>query len=484
MSDSVITQPSADKIGSLARSGISWSAVLIISRQLLGILVASVLARILLPGDYGLIGMVTTLFALLTTFSNMGLSWATIQRKDLTEAQSHNLFWINATSGALMSGVVMILAPVLADFYGEPRLTRIAMVLGVTFAFGGIGVQPMSLMRRHLQFKQVSLIQLGQYVLGAGVAIALAMLGAGYWALVAQSVSGALLRTALAFHLSGYRPRMPRRRVGTVQLLRFGGYLSASGFLIYFQRNLDNVVIGKVLGAQELGYYSRAYFLMMLPSILASGTLGTVMTPALSALQGEPARFGAAYRKAVRWLAVTSFPLAAGLALVSDEAIRLVYGEEWLPVVPILTWLSIVSLTNPIFGTYGWLFTASGKGRTYLFSSIAATGVLVAAFLVGIRWGVVGLAAAYAMVMAVVVTMPMLYVAHRSAGLPFMPTIRSLGPATGATAVMSLSVVAIGLALGAGGVHWLPQLVAKVAIGGVVYSVTILWLDTEVSTLR
>lgn len=482
MTGPVIDQPAADRVGGLARTGISWSAGLIVTRQLLGIVVASILARLLLPSDYGLLGMVTTLFALLSIVGDMGLSWATIQRKDLTQAQSHNLFWINTATGVLMSIVVVILAPVLADFYGEARLLPVAMVLGVTFAFGGLGGQPLSLMRRQLKFKQLTLIQMGQYVAGAGVALALAALGAGYWALVAQNVSGSLLRIVLAFYLSGYRPRPPQRGVGTMQLLRFGGYLTGSGFLIYFQRNLDNVLIGKVLGVEELGYYSRAYFLMMLPSILAAGTLSSVMTPALSALQGEPARFGAAYRKAARWLAVVSFPVAAGLALVSDEAIRLVYGEQWLPVVPILAWLSIVSLTNPIYGTYGWLFTAVGKGRVYLYSSIAATIAIVTAFSIGIQWGVVGLAAAYAIVMSVVVTVPMLYVAHRAAGLEFAPTLRVLRPAAIATAAMSLGVFALGFALDTGDIHWMPQLVAKVAVGGLLYVALVVWLDAEVRT--
>jgi PST family polysaccharide transporter len=479
VSETAIEQPRAGSIGSLARTGIAWSAGLIVTRQVLGLVVTSIMARLLLPGDYGLIGMVTTMFALLNTFGDMGLSWATIQRKNLTQAQSHNLFWINAGVGVVLSIACLVIAPVLAAFYGEERLVPVTMVMGVSFAFGGLAVQPLALMRRQMQFKHLTLMQLGQYCTGAVVAITLAALGAGYWALVVQAVTVQAISLVLAFRVSGYRPMKPRRGIGTVGLLRFGGYLSASGLMIYFQRNLDYVLIGRMLGVEELGYYTRAYFLMMLPATLAAGTLGSVMIPSLSALQENPERFGHAYRKAVRWIAGLSFPIAAGLALVSREAVRLVYGDQWLPVVPILAWLSLVSLTQPIYNTYGWLFTAAGKGRPYFLSTIGATAVLVTAFAIGIQWGVVGLAAWYALAMTFAVTVPMLYFAHRAAGLNFPSTLRTLIPATTATALMSIGVVLLGIVLDALRVSWMLQLVLKSFLGAGIYLPVWLILDSE-----
>lgn len=478
-----IEQPDAQRIGDLARTGIAWSAGLIISRQILGLVVTSIMARLLLPGDYGLIGMVTTMFALLNTFGDMGLSWATIQRKNLTQAQSHNLFWINAGVGVLLSIACLAIAPALASFYGEDRLVPVTMVMGISFAFGGISVQPLALMRRQMQFRHLTLMQLGQYVAGAAVAISLAAMGAGYWALVVQSVVVKAISLVLAFRVSGYSPRSPRRGIGTGSLLRFGGYLSASGLMIYFQRNLDYVLIGRVLGAEDLGYYTRAYFLMLLPATLATGTLGSVMIPSLSALQESPERFGASYRKAVRWIAGLSFPIAAGLALVSDEAVRLVYGDQWMPVVPILAWLSLVSLTQPIYNTYGWLFTAAGKGRSYFFSTVGATVVLVTAFAIGIQSGVVELAAWYALSMTFIVTVPMLYFAHRAARLSLWRTLSTLGPAAVAVICMAVGVWFIGLILDANGTPWPAQLATKCAGGAAIYMPIWLGLDHEMRRL-
>src|SRR5690606_21323405 len=202
-------------------------------------------------------------------------------------------------------------------------------------------------------------------VVAAVTAIGFALAGLGYWALVVQGLAGQLARAALSIPASRIRLQAPAKDSGTRSMVGFGGLLAANGLLIYLARNLDSVMIGKVWGTEQLGYYDRAYFLMLLPSMLATGALANLMVPSLSALQDERERFGDAYRRALRMVAFVGCPMAAGLALVAPEAVRLVYGEKWLPVVPILVWLSLAGITQPIYNTTGWLFTAAGKAKLY-----------------------------------------------------------------------------------------------------------------------
>lgn len=429
-----------DDVGNKARRGAAWSAVQIVTRNVVSISVTAVLARLLVPEDYGLIGMVATLTALLQVFSDMGLSWATIQRKDLVHAQVSALFWVNIAAGVALWGAIAAAAPLLATFYGEPALTMIAIVSGASFVISGIAVQPMALLMRAMDFQKIAIIEVTALLVGAVAAISLAFTGMGYWALVVQGPVQATLRTVIALRWSGIRVQAPRRVEGVGALVSFGSLIAANGLLIYLARNLDSVLVGKVWGAAELGVYNRAYFLMLLPSMLANGVLSGLMVSSLAAFQGDRERFAQAYRRALRLVAYAGTPLAVGLALTAAPAVRLIYGPGWEAVVTLLYWLSLAGITQPVYNTNGWLFTAAGRGRDYLMLTIVNSVLLGAVFFITVPLGVEALAQGYGIVMGLVIPLPALMLAHKAAAIPFLPSLRAVAPVYALNAIMAISV--------------------------------------------
>lgn len=457
----------SSEVGTKARSGAKWSLLQTAGRNLISIGSTAVLARLLHPGDYGLLGMVATLTALLLVFSDMGLSWATVQKRDVTVTQASNLFWINVGTGALLWAVCIGLAMPLARFYGRAELVPVTAVLGASFLLSGVAVQPMALLQRAMRFDALAKTEIAAGVLAAVAAILSAALGCGYWALVIQALVGQAARVLGGFAFSGFVPQRPKADAGTAHMVRFGGLLALNGVLIYFARNLDNVLIGKLWGSEQLGYYTRAYFLMLLPSTLATGVLTGLMVPSLSALHGQPERFGSAYRRAVRLIAFVGAPMAAGLALVAPEAVRLVYGERWAPVVPILAWLSVAGITQPVYNTMGWLFTSSGRAREYFWTTLINAIVLSAVFFATAPHGPVAVAIGYTAAMGVLLCGPALWAAHSSAGIPFAPTLRSILPVFACVAVMAICVLALDVAIAS--LAWQVRLAAKIAAGAAIY---------------
>ena len=463
------TAPKSSEIGRLARRGAAWSFGLAASRYLIGLPTTAVLARLLTPSVYGLIGMVATLTALLDVAAGGGLSFATVQRPTLTRVEVDTLFWTNTSVGMLLWIVCVLGGPGLQWFYGAEELPRIAAALGLGFLFSGLALQPSALLQRQMRFRDVFVVEIVGQGCGAILGVVLALKGFSYWALVGQTLAAQAVRCAILFRVSKYRPGRPRLTPETRAILTFSGGLAASGFVIYISRNLDNILVGRFWGATELGFYTRAYFLMTLPSLMGTGILAPVMVSSLSALQHQPDRFARAYREAVRTISFIGLPLAAGLLVTAPEAVRLVYGPKWLPVVPMLTWLSVAGITQPLYNTSGWLFIARGKVAEMFLMNCAGALLLSLGFAVGVRWGGAGVAVAYGLLMTGVITPPALYVAHRSASLPLRSTLCAVAPILGMTLAMVAGAWMAGTIATHSELSWRWVLAAKVSVGTTIY---------------
>lgn len=462
---------SEGKIGGRARTGAIWSVAQIIVRNGLSLVVTAILARILLPEDYGLVGMVATMAALLQVFLDMGLSWATVRSRHLNLLQVSGLFWINLTVGLIAWGVMAAASPLVSEFFDEPELKMIAIVSGASFLLSGLAVQPMALLTRAMEFRRISIIEVVSLCIGAVAAITLALSGAGYWALVVQVPVQTLVRLSLAIRPSGLRIFAPRWTPGLSAMVRFGGLLVLSGFLIFLTRNLDGILVGKVWGAQELGYYNRAYFLMLLPSTLASGILSHVMVSSLSSLQHDRERLASAYRRALGLVAYLGVPMALGLALTASSAVPLVYGPGWDRVVVLLTWLSLAGITQPIYNTSGWLFTSSGRADLYAWVTLSNTVILGAVFALTVNHGTAALAQGYGITMGLILPLPVLFLAHRAADIPLLPSLKILMPIALINLVMGIVILFVGAGAKSLELHKYHVFFAQVLAGLVVYSV-------------
>jgi O-antigen/teichoic acid export membrane protein len=390
------TEPVESDLEQRTITGVMWSAGASVGQQFLNFAVTVVLARLLLPSDFGLVATIAVFTGFVSLFVDFGLGAALIQRPTLTERHRSSAFWMNLTAGLLLAALVAVLAPALARFFNEPRLTALTLVLSLNFAIGSLGIVQSALLQRSMDFRRLGAIGISATIIGGTGAIAAAVAGYGVWSLIVQLVATTGVRTVLLWAASNWRPRLVLDRDAMRELWRFSANLAGYTAVNYWARNADNFFIGKFVGAAGLGIYSRAYNLMLLPIQQISVVTARVMFPALSRIQDEPDRVKRAYLRAVGIIGLLSFPAVAGLFVVANPFVVTLYGEKWAGVIPVLHILCIAGLMQPVAATVGWIYQSQGKTDWLLHWGIVVSAVLIAAFGIGIHWGTKGVAVAYA----------------------------------------------------------------------------------------
>jgi O-antigen/teichoic acid export membrane protein len=393
---SQLTEPVDTDLKQRTVTGVLWSAGASVGQQLLNFAVTVVLARLLLPADFGLVATIAVFTGFVTLFVDFGLSAALIQRTTLTERHRSSAFWMNLAAGLLLAGVVAALAPGLARFFNAPRLVDLTLVLSLNFVVGSLAIVQSALLQRSMNFRRLGAIGIVSTVIGGAAAIAMAVTGYGVWSLIVQLVATTGARTTLLWFGSDWRPRRIVDREAMRELWRFSRNLAGYTAVNYWARNADNLVIGKFVGATGLGIYSRAYNLMLMPIQQISTVTARVMFPALSRIQTDPERVKRAYLRAVGIIALLSFPATAGLFVVAKPFILTLYGAKWAGVVPILQILCVAGLMQPVAATTGWIYQSQGRTDWLFRWGLVASTTMICAFGIGIIWGVKGVAVAYA----------------------------------------------------------------------------------------
>ena len=354
-----------------------------------------IMARLLSPEDFGLVASVAPIIAFVGLFQNLGLQQAVIQRRDISQRQLNQVFWLTVLVGIGSTIVVILFSPAVAAFYGDRRLLLVTVAAALPLFLGSVSSLPLSLMNRNLQFSQLAindiLISVATFVTAAIAAYA----GLGYWSLLLASAVSALVSMVAAWNVVRWKPDRPEWRVES-DILSFGANLTGFNLVNFFSRNLDNILIGRFAGAVELGYYDRAYKLLLFPLQNINQPLTRVMVPLLSRIQDDEVRFRDVYMRTNWLLAAVTMPGTAGLLYATNPVITLLFGERWLPIAPIFFWLGLAGMVQPISSTTGWLFICRAKTRMMFRWGIYSAGTTVLSFIVGMHWGAVGVAAAYA----------------------------------------------------------------------------------------
>ncbi|RUX45712.1 lipopolysaccharide biosynthesis protein [Mesorhizobium sp. M4A.F.Ca.ET.020.02.1.1] len=354
-----------------------------------------ILARLLVPEDFGLVASVGPIVAFVGLLQNLGLQQALVQRRDISDRQLNQVFWVSALVGLGSSVVVAALAPAIAAFYGDQRMFGITMASALPLLLGSIAAVPLALMNRHLQFGQLAINDVATAAAGLLAAAIAAWAGMGYWSLVLGPAVAAVVALAAAWLVVRWTPSRPDLKVDG-DILSFGANLTGFNLVNFFSRNLDNILIGKYSGAIELGYYDRAYKLLLFPLQNITQPLTRVMVPLLSRIHEDKARFRDLYVRTNWMLAAVTMPGIAALTLTSEQVVALLFGPRWTAVAPIFAWLGIASLMQSVSSTTGWIFICQGKTKTMFHWGIYSSLTTVASFIVGLHWGAVGVAAAYA----------------------------------------------------------------------------------------
>lgn len=351
-----------------------------------------ILARLLEPKDFGLVGMVTAFTGVLILFRDFGLSSAAIQQHEITEEQMSTLFWINLLVGALLGLVSVAMAPKIATFYHEPRLVSVTIVLAFGFLFNSMGVQHCVLLQRQMRFTTLAVINTLSLLFGTAVAIGAAKLGFGYWSLVAMSVASPIALSIGSWVSSRWVPGMPRRGCGLRSMMRFGSTLTANGLVVYLSNNMDKVFIGRYWGGDILGVYGRAYQLINIPTENLNSAAGEVAFSALSRLQHEPSRFRSYFLKGYSLVLAMTLPVTLACGLFADDLVLVVLGPKWHSAAIIFRLLAPTILAFAIINPLGWMIYSLGFAGRGLKMALVLAPVLIGSYALGLKYGPQGVA--------------------------------------------------------------------------------------------
>jgi O-antigen/teichoic acid export membrane protein len=358
-----------------------------------------ILARLLNPKDFGLIGMVTACTGFLTMLGDFGLSAAAIQRTTISEEQLSTLFWINVLLGIVLGLIALSMAPVIAAFYREPQLVGITAAVAMGFLFCAAGIQHETILQRQMRFTTLAVINVVALAGGIAIAIYGAKAGYGYWALASMSVTSPIIGTIGVWLTTGWVPGMPRKSIGIRSMMHFGGSLALTNVLVYFGYNAEKIMIGRFWGADAIGIYGRAYQLINIPTDNLNSAVGQVAFSALSRLQDDPIRFKSYFLKGFSLVLGLTLPVTIACALFAEDIVFVLLGPNWKDAAIIVRLLAPTIMIFAIINPLGWLIFSLGLvGRALKVAPVLAT-IMIAGYAVALPYGPKGVAFAYSAVL-------------------------------------------------------------------------------------
>jgi PST family polysaccharide transporter len=432
---------------------------------------SAALGRLLTPRDYGLVAMVGAFTAFFSLFKDLGLSQATIQREEITHQQVSTLFWLNASLGAALMAITMLIAPLVAWFYHEPKLVAITAALSAGFLLSGFGVQHSALLVRQMRWPAVSAAGLPIQIITIGVGILLAWRGWGPWALVCMALIGSCLQTLLVWYLCPWRPGMPARRIGARSMVATGGNVTGFQILSYFARNLDQVLIGRVWGGADLGIYSRSYSLFLLPLSQITSPLSSLAVPALSRLQNEPERFRSFLLKALLLVNFVTMPLTVLLMVCAEPVISLLLGAKWMACVNVFRVLGLAGLVQPTVVAVSWIYYSTDATARLFRWGWLYSATIIFSFIIGLPFGIIGVAICYS-VAFLLITWPAIAMATHGTCISVRQVLRAVAHPFAGALLAGVAAWLTQLAVGKSLPSW-QSLFLELAAGGAIYGLVL-----------
>ena len=453
-------------------SGAKWSGISQVALQILQFLFGVLLARLLIPNDFGLVGMIMVFGGFVGVLAEMGIGSAIIQKEKISDSQLSSAFWLNVMIGFSMMMLMFFSAPLLANFFEEPRLIGLTRAISITFLLGSLNVVQLSLMAREFEFKNLAVIEIFTFLTSGVIAVAFAFYGFGVWSLVIRQIIAILVKTILAKFLCRWLPSFHFQYDELKELIPYSLNLTGAKTTTYWIRNSDNVLIGKFVGADQLGVYSRAYGLMLMPIRKIAGAICKVMLPALSKIQNDRPRIKRIYLRTLQVIAVLTFPISLGMMAVSDNFVLVLLGDNWLDVAPILQVLCVLGLTQSLGTTAGVIYQACGRTDLQFKWTIYASAITLLSFVIGLQWGALGVATSYVISSLVFLLYPGTRIVGSLIDMTFYEYLKNVAGVFGCALTMFWLVVWLGQILQNQMMAW-KVLTVQVALGVVVYVVLI-----------
>lgn len=448
---------------------VGWTTGAKVAHQVLQFGLAIALTRLLGPEAFGLIGMVLVFSGFAGVFSELGFASALIQRQDLREDHRSTVFWLNLGMAGVIASIMCLAAPLVAAFYREPRLGPLTTWMSLGFLLSAPGLVPGALLQKALRFEVLAKVSIATLVVSGTAAVAVAATGGGAWSLVVERLVSALVGSALLLWLGGWRPRLLWSHQAFRELFAYGAGLTGFKLVNYWARSADKLLIGRLLGSEALGLYSRAYSLMLLPLTQVVSVLAPVMLPALSAIQTDTSRVRWAFLRVVRLLTFVTFPMMLGLAVVAEPFVLGLFGAAWRDVIPVVQILAVVGVTQTLCNPTGWIYTSQGRTDWMFWWGVSGGTFLVLSIVVGISLGTVEAVALAYLVGNLVITVPCLAVPGRLIDMTLHDVWSAIRGNLLCAIVMAVAVWAAGRILPPG-LTPLARLAIQVVTGVAVYA--------------
>jgi len=378
-------------------SGVKWNSVSQFVKVLIQLVGILVLTKILSPDDYGLMALASAVTVFANLIRDMGTGAAIIQSEKITDEVVVSIFWLNVLIGTFLSGIVFCFAPFLSSLMRNDDLVVVLQALSPVFIFSSLGVLGKSLLERELRFKTVSIIEITASILGLLVALFLAAKGFRVFSLVWMSlVNVSISAIFYLIFLDGRGFGVPALK-NLKSVFSFSRDVFFFNVVNYFHRNSDTFVIGRYLGGQDLGVYNIAYKIFLFPLQNVTFVITRSMFPVYSRYQNDLKALSAHYLATVRIIALITGLFMVVMILLKKEIVFIMLGPEWYQVADVLGWLAPVGLIQSIVSTSGAVFTSVGRANILRNMGFIGVPFFVLSFIIGLRWGISGVAASYFM---------------------------------------------------------------------------------------
>jgi len=455
------------------RKNFLWVGISQLGRTTLQLAGVAIMSRLLPPADFGLLAMALVVSNLANLLKDMGLSAAVIQRDDLSPHFLDTVFWFTIGVGFSLAALILIVSPGIAYLFHQPRLIAVLAVLAINFPIGCSAATHQALMERQFLFRRLAMIEIGAALVGLVGAIVMARADFGVFSLIGQTLLGTCISTLLIWYCSQWRPARRFAREELRQIYGFSSNIVGFNIINYFARNADTMIIGNLLGAIELGFYNVAYRIMLFPVQNLSMVAGRALLPVYSRIQGDRESLGRHYLDTLGTIAAITAPLSVGVWVLRTPLILTVLGDNWLRSAEILGWFAPVSFFQSMVSTTGTVLTSVGRTDLLRKLGVANTIITIVLFVIGCRWGIVGVAAGYSVAAAIVFAQSLtwtLKVVDKS----FWELLLSLAPQVGLAAVMGVIVSVLEQSLHTMGWNPLPRTVLAITAGAAVYGALVL----------
>ncbi len=378
-----------------AAQGIFWSAIQKFGNQAISFIVFFCLARLLEPEAFGLIALASVFLAFVQIFLNQGFAEAIVQREELEAEHLDTAFWVSLSISIFLTIISISVSGFVAEGFHQPELTPIIRWLSLGFLLSAFKSVQQAIFRRNLAFKALATRSLVAAFAGGLVGVTMAFFGFGVWSLVGQQLTNNIAGILVLWWASDWKPGFKVSQKHFQELFHFGINILGFNLLNFFNRRSDDFLIGYFLGTTALGYYTIAYRLLLLMTNLLTNTMAQVALPTFSRLQSQPEKMRQAFYTATQLSSLVAFPAFLGMAILAPELVPVVFGDNWLPSVPVMQILAFIGILHAIEYFNQSVILAMGKPSWRLMiNAINALGNVIA-FVIVVRWGILAVAAAY-----------------------------------------------------------------------------------------